>query len=136
MALGLTVGHVGLDAAGDDLAVEGLHQGVQRIIAGDCLLGCGEAGGCECRAVIGRRVTTMVSHCYLRADIVTQMPRECLCQLSRVTLVKQGRVSLGKMEVQVRSTHLAQLEIQSDVVQDAAELKRLEQFGPGLRREL
>ena len=103
MALGLTVGHVGPDAAGNDLAIESLHQGVQRIIAGDCLLGGGKAGGGECRAVIGRRATTMVSHCDLGADIVTQMPRECLRQLSRVTLVKQGRVSLGQMEVQVRS---------------------------------
>ena len=46
MALGLTVGQVRPDAAGNDLAIEGLHEGVQRIIAGDGLLGCGKAGGC------------------------------------------------------------------------------------------
>jgi hypothetical protein len=44
---------------------------VQRIIAGDGLLSSGKAGGCECRSMIGRRVTTMVGHHDLGADVVT-----------------------------------------------------------------
>ena len=79
---------------------------MQRIIAGDGLLGGGKASGGECRAVIGRRATTMGSHCDLGADIVTQVPRECLRQLSRVTLIQQGCVSLGQMEAEVLLRHL------------------------------
>ena len=75
MALGLTVGHVGPDAAGNDLAIKSLYQGVQRIITGYCLLGGSKTGGSECRAVIGRRATTMVRHCDVGADVAAQLPR-------------------------------------------------------------
>ena len=53
-----------------------------------------------------------------------------------MTLVEQGCVTLGQIKVQMLSRHLAQLQIQSDVVQDAADLERLEQLRPGLRSEL
>jgi hypothetical protein len=44
---------------------------VQRIIAGDGLLGCGKAGGCKCRSVIGRRATDHDQPPDLGADVVT-----------------------------------------------------------------
>ena len=88
MALRLTISHVGPDATGNDLAIESLHEGVQRIIAGYCLLGGSKTGGSECRAVIGRRATTMVGHCDLGTDVAAQVPRERLRQLSRVMFVE------------------------------------------------